>query len=100
MAALPQVETERDRLVRAIGTRLGDIETVAWSPDGTRVAAAGDRGVAVFTTAGRRVWSRNGDMWGMAWAPDGKTLATGQSGGPIPLLSTESGQKLHELRGH
>src|SRR5512147_1067267 len=36
----------------------------------------------------------------LAWSPDGSLLAAASSDGPVSILKTAEGAKLHELPGH
>ncbi len=73
---------------------LAGVTALAWSPDGRRVAAAGDAngppdlrvylwdadGAPVATLAGH-----TGPVTSLAWSPDGRTLATGSRDGTVRL---------------
>jgi len=57
-------------------TRLGKYYDAAWSPDGTRIAAANGRRLVVLDDSGRVLWSRRGDQPAEPdWTSDGKLLA-------------------------
>jgi len=66
-------------LVRSGGRAL----TVAWSPDGTRLATSGeDRRIRVWNAATRKeilTLSAGAACWQVAWSPDGKRLASAQT---------------------
>lgn len=63
----------------------GEVSSIAWSPDGTRVAGGGllHKAVIVWDArSGARVWVLDGEAGGVtavAWSPDGKYLAAGRN---------------------
>jgi dipeptidyl aminopeptidase/acylaminoacyl peptidase len=66
--------------------QLGKYEAPAWSPDGTRIAAIGDAGLAIIDVAARKEVARVG--WpkpdrapeDLVWSPDAKYLLAGLYG--------------------
>ncbi|WP_244176933.1 WD40 repeat domain-containing protein [Streptomyces albus] len=83
-----------------------DINAVAWSPDGARLATASDDGtVRVWSTAestGPVVLTRPGGdrVYAVAWSPDGKRLACGSRDGTVTLWDAGTWAELGVLRGH
>src|SRR5260370_2966701 len=63
----------------------GPVISVAWSPDGTRVASCGNDGTAQVWQAsdGKSLWQAHVAKYAfaVAWAPDGKTLAAAGADG-------------------
>ena len=89
----------------------GRAEHLAFSPDGKRVAAAGDARVLVWTVAdGKLVFARPGGA-GVSFSPDGQLVATGSDLmsadlGPMPdapptiWIYDATGKEQIALRGH
>ncbi len=77
---------------------------VAFGPDGTRLAACGNKGVRIWGVANREVqatWpSQSWFIECLAFSPDGKRLATGGAEGIVELWDTATGQKVQTFRGH
>ena len=78
---------------------------VAFSPDGTRLAAGGaDRSVRVYdiATGEQKVLVEDHADWVMdvAWSPDGKTLASASRDKTAKLFSAEDGSSLTTFNGH
>jgi WD40 repeat protein len=76
-----------------------------WSPDGTRVAAAGEDGmISVYEAATGAVLMRqtlpSGKFHGLAWHPDGHWLVAGASDRTIYVYDTQSGALFDRLTGH
>jgi WD40 repeat protein len=73
------VTGEADRRVRVIEGG-GPLSSVAWSPDGSRLAIGGAKGVALWSADGRRLWQDEGQpVNNVRWSPDGQRLATAAS---------------------
>jgi WD40 repeat protein len=98
------VDAQSGELVRAIKT-VGGICSPSFSPDGTRVAAAG---CAVFDAnvvgvwdvgTGRRMLTMDGEGSFPAYSPDGHRLATSR-GATISVWDAESGRELLTMDGH
>jgi len=83
-------------------TGANDVQAVAWSPDGTRIAAAVSGGTVL-------VWSRPGngapldlhhksEVRGLAWGPDGRRLAVAdEKGSAVHVWDIESRLELGRL---
>jgi WD40 repeat protein len=68
----------------------GHSNELAWSPDGTRIAATGsDWTVQVWNAqTGERLLTYQGhrdEVWSVAWSPDGKFLASGSADDTIQI---------------
>jgi WD40 repeat protein len=84
----------------------GVVWNARWSPDGTRIAAAGGDGTASIydATSGevllRELLPRSGAFHGLSWHPDGRWLAVGGSDGRIYVYDTRDGVLHDTLEGH
>ena len=80
---------------------------VGWSPDGSKLASAGENGtVKVFSAAnGNEIFTlqcRTGTVSSVTWSPDGLRLAAGLGGGgkAVEIWDATSGKELLMLHGH
>jgi WD40 repeat protein len=74
------------------------ILALAWSPDDSRLASAGDDGLVLLwdPVSGKKVAELQGHTWrvvGLAWHPDGKTLASAGADGTVRLWDTGAGKE-------
>ena len=87
-------------------TRLGKgwLYEIQYSPDGTKLAAAGSLGVWIYDTAtDEEITLLTGYGWGVSaltYSPDGSILAGGSTNGTIRLYNSETGDILHTLDMH
>ena len=78
---------------------------LAWSPDGTRLAAGFFDGAIRFWDA--RTWAKprllgrhKGRVYSLAWSPDGRRLASGSGDKSVGIWEAETGKRSHTLEGH
>lgn len=103
--SLPRMSFAHADLTKSVFTQtLGDILSVAFSPDGTLLAIGIDRNVLLWriadqrqiaTLEGHTAWIRC-----IAFSPDGTILASGSNDQTIRLWDRQTGQCLKTLYGH
>jgi WD40 repeat protein/tRNA A-37 threonylcarbamoyl transferase component Bud32 len=83
------------------------VNSVCWSPDGTRLASAG-----AFVAAEVKVWDARtgredlslkdlkGQVHTVCWSPDGDILATGGGDQTVTVWDARTGKKVGILKGH
>jgi serine/threonine protein kinase len=79
--------------------------TVSWSPDGTKIASAGNSGkVEVWdATSGNGLFniiSGATTVYSVAWSPDGTKLASGQKDGTVNIWDATTGNQISTFTGH
>jgi WD40 repeat protein/serine/threonine protein kinase len=85
----------------------GQVETVAWSPDGRQVATGGYDNSVSFRDAATGTnlisfWDNHNPILSVAWSPDGTRLASATSGdGRIAIRDVQNGGRVfQDFRGH
>ncbi len=81
------------------------VQSVAWSPDGSKLATASvDKAAMVWDAeTGRELLTfrgHGGYVFSIAWAPDGNKLATASQDGTARVWEARTGRELLTLPGH
>ena len=81
------------------------VNSVAWSPDGARIASASSDHTARVWSAARGACSavlagHTDDVNGVAWSPDGTRVATASFDGAARVFDAATGELLTRLAGH
>lgn len=96
----------------ALGTALyiyrrhtGSVRSVAWSPDGTRIASGSDdKTVQVWNAANGgysfAYSSHASTVLTVAWSPDGRRIASADRDGTIQVWDASTGATILTYRGH
>lgn len=87
------------------GRKTGWVRSLAFSPDGARLAAAcEDGGVTIWDTAAgsevKTIAAHTGAATCVVFSPDGATLASGGSDKLVKLWNAASGEERGKLEGH
>jgi WD40 repeat protein len=96
----------------ATGTRIqtmagheGEVRSVAWSPDGTRLASGSrDHDARIWDVETgallHAMTGQEGQVTSVAFSPDGKWLAAANLGWLVRLFDVATGQQVRTLKGH
>ncbi|MFL5625138.1 MAG: WD40 repeat domain-containing protein, partial [Ktedonobacteraceae bacterium] len=83
----------------------GIVNTVAWSPNGKRIASGSDdHTVQIWGAATGEMLLTNNDntmaVNKVAWSPDGKFIASAGEDGTVQVWNATSGKAVYTFRGH
>jgi WD40 repeat protein len=83
----------------------GSVRTISWSPDGTRIASAGNDGSVqvwdahtgdtLFTCQGH-----TGRIRSVAWSPDGRFIASASEDRTVQIWNATTGRRTLTYQGH
>jgi WD40 repeat protein len=102
--ALLSIETKEIEMLPT-SPPLGDVCSLAWSPDSRRIVAA-DRegGIGVWSVSGKSleyaIKGSTAAVLCLAFAPDGRTCCVGRLDGRLQVFDADSGEPLGEIRAH
>jgi WD40 repeat protein/predicted Ser/Thr protein kinase len=85
---------------RSLEGHAAPVLAAAWSPDGRRLATAGEDRIILVWDLGRggppaKIASHQGAVHSLAWSPDGRRLASGGEDPPVSVRDIEHDRLLH-----
>ncbi|UOX89931.1 pentapeptide repeat-containing protein [Amycolatopsis sp. FBCC-B4732] len=91
-----------DRLVPLFG-HTGHVNSVTWSPDGTRILTGGDGGAKIWDRVTGQLLDQFtghvGSVLVASWSPDGTRILTGGNDSTTRVWNADTGRQLHQLTG-
>jgi WD40 repeat protein len=80
-------------------------DTVSWSPDGTKIASAGNGEIIEVWDSGTgnllfKMYSGSKTVYSVAWSPDGTKIASGQREGVVKIWNTTKRILISNLNRH
>ena len=78
----------------------GNVDAMAWSPDGTMLAGGNSIWAWDGTTFKQQGGISSGRIWSLAWSPDNSKIATAATNSDEVRLWDTSGKRLAILSGH
>ena len=102
---IPEISNGTYRQIWASPTSPARITSVAFSPDGKKLASGSDdKTVRLWEVeTGKQLATLTGhsdSVWSVAFSPDGKKLASGSRDQTVRLWEVETGKQLATLTGH
>jgi WD40 repeat protein len=99
-----ELSAEAATPVLTLGGHGAAVETVDFSPDGTRLTTSGDDGTVrvwdITSTGGGHEWLTLPGEGGLAYSPDGERLAVGSEDGKLHVYEAASGRETLALQAH
>ncbi|MDZ8241164.1 MAG: serine/threonine-protein kinase [Nostoc sp. ChiQUE01a] len=101
----PKDVLEVPYLTKSLKGHSSDVNSVAFSPDGTTLGSASDdKTIKLWNVATKeQIRSLEGHsnwIWTIAFSPDSKTLASGSADTKIKVWNLETGKLIRTLEGH